>query len=410
MQQRYLNAILPLFLVIFIDGLSMGIIFPILTPVYMDTNGILSASTSLHTRELLYGITLAAFPLGMFLGTPWLGDLSDQIGRKKILLVCLIMITISYILSAWAIIISSVGLLVISRLIAGLFAGSEAIAQAAVIDICPKDKKAVYLSLIIFPATLGFIVGPLLSGFLSDAKLMSWFSLWLPLVIAAIAASLNALFLWLGFRETYTLAGKKLNIKLSKAISIFIDAFTDHRIRIISIIFLSLQLSFSSYFQFIPLYLKHIFQYGNNQIGFFIALLGLCFAIGLTYGIRLVTNYLTLPKALLIMLLSLFIGSSITALTNHLLFIWLSAPLIGIGVSIAYSISITLYSNLVGAEHQGWIMGIANAIMAIAWGLTALFIGFLPYIGGAKIMLYMATFFALISIITLVIFHQSNPE
>src|SRR3990167_614792 len=104
MQQQYpgLKAILPLLLVVFIDALGMAIIFPILNPIFMSATGILPADTSMHVRNMWYGITLCMFPLAVFIGTPILGDLSDSIGRKKILLICLVGIGTSYILSGFS--------------------------------------------------------------------------------------------------------------------------------------------------------------------------------------------------------------------------------------------------------------------------------------------------------------------
>lgn len=197
-----LKNILPLLLIVFIDALGMGIIFPILTPIFMDLGGILNPATSITLRNLLYGITMCVFPLGMFFGTPILGDLSDFIGRKRILLICLFGVAISYFLSSIAIIVSSVSLLIVSRIIAGLFAGSMSTAQAAVIDISSPTQKTKNLSLMLLPTAIGFVAGPLIAGITGDKHLISWFSWWTPLVIAALMASFNIGYLWFTFKET----------------------------------------------------------------------------------------------------------------------------------------------------------------------------------------------------------------
>ncbi len=207
-----LTAILPLFLIIFIDSLGMGMIFPLLNPLYMSATGVLPPGASMPVRNFLYGLTLAVFPLGMFFGVPILGDLSDQIGRKKVLLLCLMGVGISYLLSVAAIIIDSVSLLIISRITSGLFAGSIAIAQAAVIDVSPPEKKVQNISIMLLPATLGFILGPL-SSFLTNQHFIIQTGLWAPLLLAGTLALANALLLQIGFAETHQRQGK-LRFKL----------------------------------------------------------------------------------------------------------------------------------------------------------------------------------------------------
>ena len=154
-----LRAVLPLFLVIFIDAMGLAIMFPILTPIFMNLHvhgGILAAGASLLVRNIFYGVTLCIFPLFMFFGTPFLGDLSDHIGRKKVLIICLLGATVSYFLSGLSVDFKVVWLLLVSRAVAGFTAGSQPIAQAAIIDVSPPDKKALNLSLLLFPAALGF--------------------------------------------------------------------------------------------------------------------------------------------------------------------------------------------------------------------------------------------------------------
>jgi len=63
-------------------GISMPyLIFPalFLNPAY----SFLPTTWGDSSRALFLGITLAAYPLGQFFGSPILGSLSDEYGRKK---------------------------------------------------------------------------------------------------------------------------------------------------------------------------------------------------------------------------------------------------------------------------------------------------------------------------------------
>src|SRR5437899_299513 len=81
--KRQLTTIL--FIVFFgFLGISMPyLIFPalFLNPDYT----ILTQDWSPSSNALLLGVTLAAYPLGQFIGAPILGALSDDYGRKRLL-------------------------------------------------------------------------------------------------------------------------------------------------------------------------------------------------------------------------------------------------------------------------------------------------------------------------------------
>ena len=90
-QSKSLLANLPLFIVIFIDGMGLSLLFPILNNIIVDPHShFLSQSMSASMRDALYGLVVGIFMLCWFFGAAILGDLSDTIGRKKALIICLI--------------------------------------------------------------------------------------------------------------------------------------------------------------------------------------------------------------------------------------------------------------------------------------------------------------------------------
>ena len=122
--------------------MGVGLVFPVFASLFSQTGGILPPGIPVTIGNLLYGVTLAAFPVGMFIGAPILGDLSDHWGRKKVLLICLFGEGICMWLCAVALYFDSIPFIILFRLLTGLFAGSIGIAQAAVIDISPPQKKS----------------------------------------------------------------------------------------------------------------------------------------------------------------------------------------------------------------------------------------------------------------------------
>lgn len=367
-----LSAVLPLFLVIFIDGMGMGIIFPILNPVYMDPiHGILSANASEAVRTFMYGLTLFMFPLCMFFSTPVLGDMSDSAGRKKILLFCLLGAALGYLVSGVGVAMHSVLLLLLGRVVAGFTAGSQPVAQAAIIDIAPPEKRAQYLSWLMFPASLGFVAGPLLSGYLADSRLVSWFGLTTPLYFAAIISLLNAIYLVFAFFDTKALSAKR-KVVLHQALGLFLGAFKNRDIRILSLAFLSMGLGWGTYFQYISLYLTQHFHYSAQTLGLFMGVIGLGFAIGFIAIIKYMVKYFKLSSGISLCWLVSAIGVAVTVMCVASWPAWIMGFFVGIFMAVSYAGTLTLYSQSVGEEHQGWVMGVAMSVVAFGFAVMSI--------------------------------------
>src|SRR3990167_8241295 len=137
------------------------LIFPalFLNPVY----SILSPETSSLTRSLLLGVTLAAYPLGQFIGSPILGALSDDYGRKGIMFTSLLVTSLASLFSGFAIRFEHLSLLIFSRFIAGLMEGNIAIARAIAADLKGLPKHQTFGKINATTAT-AYLIGPLVGG------------------------------------------------------------------------------------------------------------------------------------------------------------------------------------------------------------------------------------------------------
>ncbi len=115
-----LNSLLiSLCVLIFIDSMSTGIIFPIMPELFLDPQYGFVSNHSWLSSGLLYGLAFALFPLAGFFSKPFLGKLSDQFGRRKVLLWGIFGISISDLLACLSIILKSPYLFLFSRVIMG---------------------------------------------------------------------------------------------------------------------------------------------------------------------------------------------------------------------------------------------------------------------------------------------------
>ncbi len=267
---NFFTSAAPLFLAIFVDGMGLGLLFPILNTLLVDPqSGFISVAAILTLRHFVFGATVSIFMLCWFFGAAFLGDLSDIIGRKKSLLICLIGSCFGYLISAIAVGVHSLTLLLLGRIIAGFTAGSQSIAQASIVDISAPEHKTRNIGYILFFCSFGFIFGPLCGAFFSNNHFVSWFDLATPFYFASLISLINALLLAKLYRETFTRTAA-INIKLHRAVTIFISAFQHHKVRHLSVILLLMLLGWSSFYSFISMFLAGRYQFDTSEIGLFI--------------------------------------------------------------------------------------------------------------------------------------------
>lgn len=376
-----LLILIPLFMVVILDVMGVILVLPVLTPLLLKPGtGILSPHISLILRDMIYGITLAIFPLFMFLSTPILGDLSDKFGRKKILLACLIASTISYLIAVVGIFTSSLFIFLISRAIAGLAAGTQPIATAAIIDISTPETKSRNLSWIVLASSIGIIIGPLFGGFTAEKDLMSWFGFETPFVIAAVLSIINAIYLLVTFIETNPPKSNQA-VSLTKGFVLFLAAFSKNKFRLLSLTYFCALLAWGLYFLTISWYFMEVFHYSVAKIGLFIGFIGVVFSIALTIGVRFVSNFFVKEiNAFLCSVILMAIANIGAAISHTELAQWLWVIVNATTDAICYTILLSIFSNSADQESQGWIMGVAGAIAAIAWTVGSLISGPLGFI------------------------------
>ena len=381
-QEKSLLSMLPLFLVLLIDGMGLGLLFPILNTILIEPQaGFLPFDTTLGMRDFCYGITIGIFMICWFFGAAILGDLSDSVGRKKSLMICLLGAFFGYLLSAIAILTHSFWLLILSRIIAGFTAGSQPIAQAAIVDVSSEEHKARNIGLILLAVSLGFVFGPICGGLLSNNQLVDWFDFETPMYFAACLALINAFLLHWTFKETLIAAPDKINIRWHHAVHVFISAFKHPSIKKYSAVLLVMIFGWSNYFSFIALYLLQTYHYSAMQNSLFLALMGFGFSLGCGFIVDFCTKRYSFDGVVILGLLITAALVLLTLLCTQQWVAWVATLLIGMSLSVAYSVLLTIFSNQVGDKEQGWVMGVTGSIMALCFGLTSILTGLIAQVG-----------------------------
>lgn len=136
-------------------------------------------------RSVILGITLAMFPFGTFLGSPILGGLSDDWGRKKILTTSLWITALSTGLCAYALFSNNILILIFGRFCAGFMDGTISIARAYLADRTDLDKQHSFGKLNA-AASIGYFVGPALGVTLSKVPFSENYQLSMPFAFMTV--------------------------------------------------------------------------------------------------------------------------------------------------------------------------------------------------------------------------------
>lgn len=169
-----------IFFTLLIDVIGFGIIIPVIPKLLSGMIGGSVADASKYGGFLMF-----SFAIMQFIFSPVLGALSDQYGRRKVLLFSLFGFGIDYLLTAWA---PSIGWLFIGRIIAGITGASFTTASAYIADISTDENRAQNFGMIGAAFGLGFIIGPTLGGILGT------YGPRVPFIASAVLTLINWLY------------------------------------------------------------------------------------------------------------------------------------------------------------------------------------------------------------------------
>jgi MFS transporter, DHA1 family, tetracycline resistance protein len=182
------KALIAIFFTLAIDSIGMGLIMPILPALIRDAG---------HTDVTgwQFGALLSLYAAMQFIFAPLLGALSDKYGRRPLLLISLFGAAVDYVFMAFA---PNLALLFVGRAIAGITGANMSVASAYVTDITPEEDRAKRFGQMYALFGVGFMIGPILGGFLGDYWVRA------PFLAAAVLNSLNFVLTYFLVPETRT--------------------------------------------------------------------------------------------------------------------------------------------------------------------------------------------------------------
>jgi len=346
-----------IFLIVFINFLGYGIVFPILPLLTIQYGG----------NPLMSGILIGIFSLMQVIFLPVLGRLSDRFGRRPLLLLSLWGTVISFILMAAT---RSIFWLLIARIIDGASGGNLSIAQAYIADITDKKNRAGGMGIIAAGITLGFILGPLWGGFFSR------YGLSVPFLAAAVITFISIILTQFFLKETIT--GKEIAYEKSHfSLNSFFKKATNPDLIILYFSNLLLFWAQSGVFTTLSLFGKDILNITVAQISLLFAFGGILSALiqGVIIG---PTIKLTGEKRLFIFstLIALF-GMILLGLSNSTVILFAGLTVFAVGNGFLLPVIQAIVSEKSSPHQQGGNLGFMQSFGSIGRIFGPILAGFI---------------------------------
>lgn len=355
-----------IFLTVFIDLLGFGILIPIL-PTF--------STIELNLNEFSIGLVLAIYSLTQFIFGPILGNLSDKVGRRPLIIGCLFLNAIGYVIFAFT---NSFMLLLISRVVAGIGGSSVAVAQAYIADITTKEDRSKGMGLIGAAFGLGFVFGPLIGGFLS--KYGYHVTGFASAAFSFIAFLFTIFFLPESLKEVADITTKKARKLIDiPAIKLL---FKNKKIAFLIIMFFILVFSVANIYGTFALIGYKVYHFNDMQNGIMYGIIGLVSAFVQGGLLRVLTKKLNDKKIVIGAAFLMMVGLTLIPYAGNMTGLIIVTIILAFGTGALQPTMLSLISKNTTESDQGFTLGINQSFSAFARVLGPLWGGFaFEYIG-----------------------------
>lgn len=405
------SKIFPILLVNFIGSLGYGIILPFLAFLVIDFGG----------NEIMYGFIAAIYPLFQMFGAPLLGNWSDKIGRKKVLLISQAGTLLSWLIFLLAFVMpieevfsfetENLGLIamtaplliiVLARAMDGLTGGNISVANAYLSDVTEESERKKSFGQMSSAMSLGFIVGPTIAGLLASFPNGNELTIYVTIGISIFG--LAAIWFWLPDvpmkKEVYPCEDAKMKkthgVEAQECYELkdekknkWKDVLTQENVPLMILLFFLIFLGYNLLYATFSMYSSTDLEWTAQQLGFFFTILSgvMIFAQGPVLGYlskKYSENQLFVAGTLVM------VGSFVCLTSPRIEVLYLGAVLYGLGNGVLWPSYLTMLSKTGDPNKQGSLQGMANGIGSFASILGLTFGGFLLTLFSASLYLLSA--------------------
>jgi MFS transporter, DHA1 family, tetracycline resistance protein len=353
-----------MFLIVLVDVLGFTIVIPLLA-YYAEHFG---------ATPLIATTLVSVYAVCSLLSTPIIGKLSDQYGRKPLLMYSQAGTCAGFLVLALS---TNLGMVFIGRILPGLSAGNLSIAQAYISDHTAPENRAKAFGVIGVAFGFGFLFGPALGAFLGDYVIEG------PIrceVSFLVAAGLSALSIFCTYTllpkeeppaHTHETAGPGGRRPSAFDWRTYSEYFGRPALRALYVQFFLFSFAFSMFFSGFALFAEHNehLRWDHSEVGWlftYSGFLGILMQGGLLG--RLVTRFGEL-KLTLLSFIAACASYTVVAFSTSWQHLVIASTIGAFGHGILRPVLTSRITRAVGRHEQGVAIGISGSLGSIAMAM-----------------------------------------
>ncbi|MCX7558938.1 TCR/Tet family MFS transporter [Sulfitobacter sp. F26204] len=272
-------AVLFIMITVMVDAMGIGLMIPVMPDLIREVNG-----GDLSQAALWGGLLTTIFAVMQFMFAPVIGGLSDRFGRRPVILTSLVVMAADYVVMALA---GSIWLLLLGRIVGGITSATQSTASAFMADISKPAERTKNFGMIGASFGMGFVLGPVLGGFLAEYGTRA------PFWAAAFLAASNTIFGFIVLKETLTPARQRaFDWRRANPFGAVKHLGRLPGVRLLLTVYFLYNVSFAVYPSVWAYFGQERFAWEPSLIGLSLALFGVTMAVVQGGLIRLVVKHL----------------------------------------------------------------------------------------------------------------------
>lgn len=364
--QKAKNPLVFIFITVLIDCIGIGIIFPVAASIVTEVSHV-----SVNEATTYSGWMMASYAIMQFFFSPVLGGLSDRFGRRPVLLLSLMGLGIDYLFLATA---STLPLLFLGRIIAGICGASFQTSFAYIADVSPPEKRAQNFGMIGAAFGLGFIIGPFIGGMFSE------FGTRAPFIAAAGLSLVNWLYGFFILPESLKPENRRaFDIKRANPFGAFVQLKKNKDIRMLIVVMFFLYLAGQIMPAIWPFYTKYLYSWTDREIGYSLTFVGVMIAIVQGGLIKWAQKKFGATGSVYVGIGFYMLGLGLFALASQSWMVYVFTLIYCLGGIAPPSLQ-GIISGRIPANEQGELQGMNTALMSLSAILSPLIMTNLFYI------------------------------
>ena len=356
---------IPAYLLTFVNALGFSVLIPVL-PFIVEQYG---------APKFVYGLILSLYAAFQFIGAPYLGSLSDRIGRKPVLLFSQIGTLISWCIFAVAYFLPNepvllyalpIWVIILARILDGITGGNVSATNAYISDVTTPEEKRVIFGYVGGLVGIGIIVGPGVGGLAASTSYGYLGAILIAIVISVITVISIALFMKESLKEE--------NKQKKEAFDFWKTVLITRRIRLINpspiiknvfLVRFIMSSVMSCYIGTIALLMIDLYDFDEKELGFFMLFVGVCLSINQAFIYKLFATRFGEIKTMIIGFGLIAIGFYVVTLQLDLVLYMILYYVLNLGFSLVFPTFNTLISQKGDSKKQGESMGISESINSL---------------------------------------------